>query len=71
MLEHGRAKALRKGADLLVVNEVGAGRGFGTPDNEVTVLDASGAVVGKAAGSKAQVADAVWDAVVGRLAADG
>lgn len=69
VLEHGRAKALRKGADLLVVNAVGGGRGFGTPDNEVTVLDADGAVVGKAAGSKAQVADAVWDAVVARLTA--
>lgn len=70
VVDHGRAKAIRKGADLLVVNAVGGGRGFGTPDNEVTILDASGSVVATAAGSKAQVADAVWDAVVARLAPD-
>lgn len=67
VLEHGRAKARRKGADLLVVNEVGDTRGFGTPDNDVTILDGSGEVVGKAHGSKDEVADAVWDAVVERL----
>jgi phosphopantothenoylcysteine decarboxylase/phosphopantothenate--cysteine ligase len=63
VLEHGRAKARRKGADLLVVNAVGAGRGFGTPDNDVTILDAGGETVATAAGSKAEVAHAVWDAV--------
>ncbi|NUU17680.1 bifunctional phosphopantothenoylcysteine decarboxylase/phosphopantothenate--cysteine ligase CoaBC [Cellulomonas humilata] len=67
VLEHGRAKALRKGADLLVVNAVGGGRGFGTEANDVTILDGSGAVVGTAAGSKDEVADAVWDAVVERV----
>ena len=64
VLEHGRAKAVRKGADLLVLNPVGEGRGFGTPDNEVTLLDRSGETVGRAAGSKDDVAHAVWDAVV-------
>lgn len=68
--DHGRAKAIRKGADLLVVNAVGDGRGFGTPDNDVTILDGTGTVIGTAAGSKAQVADAVWDAVVARLTPD-
>lgn len=63
VLEHGRAKARRKGADLLVVNAVGDGRGFGTADNAVTILDAHGAAVASAAGSKAVVAHAVWDAV--------
>lgn len=70
VLTHGRAKAIRKGADLLVVNAVGEGVGFGTPDNDVTVLDASGDVVAKAGGTKEQVADAVWDVVVARLAAE-
>lgn len=69
VLQHGRAKAIRKGADLLVVNAVGAGLGFGTADNEVTILDPAGEVVDRAAGSKARVAEAVWDAVVVRLAA--
>ncbi|CAN5118086.1 bifunctional phosphopantothenoylcysteine decarboxylase/phosphopantothenate--cysteine ligase CoaBC [soil metagenome] len=63
VLEHGRAKARRKGADLLVVNAVGDGRGFGTADNAVTILDARGEAVASAAGSKAAVAHAVWDAV--------
>ncbi|RPF21621.1 bifunctional phosphopantothenoylcysteine decarboxylase/phosphopantothenate--cysteine ligase CoaBC [Myceligenerans xiligouense] len=64
VLEHGRDKARRKGADLLVVNAVGAGQGFGTASNEVTVLDGAGEVVARAAGSKRVVADAVWDTVV-------
>ncbi|MBD5787525.1 bifunctional phosphopantothenoylcysteine decarboxylase/phosphopantothenate--cysteine ligase CoaBC [Cellulosimicrobium terreum] len=64
VLDHGRAKARRKGADLLVVNAVGGGRGFGTTTNDVTVLDGAGDVVARASGSKREVADAVWDVVV-------
>jgi phosphopantothenoylcysteine decarboxylase/phosphopantothenate--cysteine ligase len=64
VLEHGRAKARRKGADLIAVNAVGPGRGFGTDGNEVTLLDGAGDVVGQASGSKREVADALWDAVV-------
>ncbi|MFW2514299.1 bifunctional phosphopantothenoylcysteine decarboxylase/phosphopantothenate--cysteine ligase CoaBC [Demequina sp. SO4-13] len=67
VLEHGAAKARRKGADLLVVNEVGDGRGFGTVENSVTLLDSSGTPVGEASGSKLTVAGAVLDAVVERL----
>lgn len=67
VLDHGRAKARRKGADLLVVNAVGEGRGFGTEDNDVTVLDGAGEVVAKAQGSKDEVAHAVWDSVAGLL----
>ncbi|MPV38193.1 bifunctional phosphopantothenoylcysteine decarboxylase/phosphopantothenate synthase [Georgenia subflava] len=69
VLAHGRAKARRKGADLLAVNEVGTDRGFGDVPNEVTVLDADGAVVGQGSGSKADVADALLDAVAERLRA--
>jgi len=64
VLDHARAKARRKGADLLVVNPVGGGRGFGATTNEVTVLDRAGDVVTTAAGTKDEVAHAVWDAVV-------
>ncbi|WP_129339661.1 bifunctional phosphopantothenoylcysteine decarboxylase/phosphopantothenate--cysteine ligase CoaBC [Cellulomonas endophytica] len=71
VLDHGRAKARRKGAALLVLNEVGAGRGFGTSDNTVTLLDRTGEVVAGASGSKREVADAVLDAVVARLGPDG
>lgn len=67
VLEHARAKLARKGCDLLVVNEVGDGRAFGTADNTVVLLDRDGGqqTVGPAA--KEDVADAVWDAVL-RLA---
>lgn len=63
VLEHGRAKARRKGADLLAVNAVGDGLGFGTGVNDVTVLDARGETVAAVAGSKREVADGIWDAV--------
>ena len=71
ILNHGRAKARRKGADLLVVNAVGEGLGFGTADNDVVVLDGSGDEVARAAGSKDDVAHAVWDAIVPLLAPAG
>lgn len=64
VLDHGRAKARRKGADLLAVNAVGGGRGFGAEHNAVTVLDARGEVVATAEGSKDAVSDGLWDAVV-------
>ncbi|GED08673.1 bifunctional phosphopantothenoylcysteine decarboxylase/phosphopantothenate--cysteine ligase CoaBC [Cellulosimicrobium cellulans] len=69
VLDHGRAKARRKGADLLVVNAVGEGLGFGVDANDVTVVDGAGEVVATAGGTKRAVADAVWDAVAGRVAA--
>ncbi|MFC7406187.1 bifunctional phosphopantothenoylcysteine decarboxylase/phosphopantothenate--cysteine ligase CoaBC [Georgenia alba] len=68
-LEHGRAKARRKGADLLAVNQVGEDRGFGDVPNEVTVLDAAGEVVARAGGSKTEVADALWTLVAEQLVA--
>jgi len=63
VLDYGKAKALRKGADLLAVNEVGANKGFGTPTNEVWLLDKHGTVIGHEAGTKRQVADAILTAV--------
>ena len=67
VLANGRAKLAAKGADLLVVNEVGETRGFGTADNAATLLGADGSVVDVPLGSKDRLADAIWDAVVGRL----
>lgn len=67
VLEHGRAKLARKGCDLLVVNEVGEGRGFGTDDNTVVVLGADGTEQHVGPTSKDAVAHAVWAAVVARL----
>jgi phosphopantothenoylcysteine decarboxylase / phosphopantothenate---cysteine ligase len=63
VLEHGRRKARRKGADLLVVNPVGDGVGFGDVPNTVTMLDARGEQVGTASGSKLTVAHAILDKV--------
>ena len=63
VLEHGRDKARRKGADLLAVNHVGNGRGFGDVPNAVVILDATGAEVATAEGSKDDVAAGLWDAI--------
>jgi phosphopantothenoylcysteine decarboxylase/phosphopantothenate--cysteine ligase len=71
VLDHGRAKLARKGCDLLVVNEVGDGKAFGTADNAATVLSADGAVVEVPLGPKRVLADSVWDLVVDRLSAAG
>ena len=38
VLRHGREKLRRKGCDLLVVNEVGDGRGFAVDHNSAVVL---------------------------------
>jgi phosphopantothenoylcysteine decarboxylase/phosphopantothenate--cysteine ligase len=64
LLELARAKAARKGVDYLVVNRVGWNEGFATDRNAVIVLDAAGAIVGEAEGSKGSVADAILDVVV-------
>lgn len=64
LLERGRRKRRRKGVDLLAVNEVGWDKGFETPDNRLTILDATDEVVAQSAGTKRQVADALLDAVL-------
>jgi len=64
LLVRGRRKRDRKGVDLLAVNRVGDGHGFGAPENRVLLLDAAGSVVTDVAGSKRAVADAIWDAIV-------
>jgi phosphopantothenoylcysteine decarboxylase/phosphopantothenate--cysteine ligase len=66
LLDRGRRTAARKGTDLLAVNEVGWTRGFESADNAVTVIDAAGEVVAARRGSKRDVADALWDAVLAR-----
>ena len=66
----GRRKLERKGVDLLVVNDVTApGAGFDHDTNAVTVLDADGGSAEVPLTSKSEVADAVLDRVVARLAA--
>jgi phosphopantothenoylcysteine decarboxylase / phosphopantothenate---cysteine ligase len=65
--EAARAKLARKGCDLLVVNPVGNGLGFGTPDNEAVVYGADGTVTPIPRGPKQALADVVWDLVAARL----
>jgi phosphopantothenoylcysteine decarboxylase/phosphopantothenate--cysteine ligase len=72
--EQARAKLERKGCDLLVVNPVGNGLGFGTPDNEAVVYGTDGTVTPVSRGPKEALADVVWDLVAARLSespADG
>ncbi|WP_162492451.1 bifunctional phosphopantothenoylcysteine decarboxylase/phosphopantothenate--cysteine ligase CoaBC [Sphaerimonospora mesophila] len=67
VLANGRAKLARKGCDLLVVNQVGEGLAFGTPDNAAVVLSADGGTVEISRGPKEDLADVVWDLVAERL----
>jgi phosphopantothenoylcysteine decarboxylase/phosphopantothenate--cysteine ligase len=62
-----RAKLARKGCDLLVVNPVGNGLGFGTPDNEAVVFGTDGTVAQIPRGPKEALANVVWDLVVVNL----
>ena len=64
VLALGREKLLRKGCDLLVVNDVSGGRAFGRPDNEVSILGQDGSQVDVPRADKSDIADSVWDAVV-------
>ena len=63
LLALARAKAARKGGDLLVVNDVGGGRVFGRDDTTVRVLAAGGEVLAEVSGGKSGAADAVLDEV--------
>ncbi|MGH3319136.1 MAG: bifunctional phosphopantothenoylcysteine decarboxylase/phosphopantothenate--cysteine ligase CoaBC [Streptosporangiaceae bacterium] len=67
----GRTKLARKGCDLLVVNRVGEGLGFESPDNAAVVLAADGASREIALGPKEALADVVWDLVAERLPTRG
>lgn len=70
LLALGRRKAAAKGADVLVLNEVGWSRGIDQAENAVTLLDPAGTVLGEAAGGKAAVAAAIL-AALGELSPAG
>ncbi|MFH8517119.1 bifunctional phosphopantothenoylcysteine decarboxylase/phosphopantothenate--cysteine ligase CoaBC [Streptomyces gelaticus] len=67
VLANGREKLRRKGCDLLVVNEVGERRTFGSAENEAVVLAADGGETQVPYGPKEALADTVWDLVSSRL----
>jgi phosphopantothenoylcysteine decarboxylase/phosphopantothenate--cysteine ligase len=61
LLDIGRAKIVRKGADLLVLNTVGWSEGFATETNSIIVINSAGDIVSEATGSKASVATRILD----------
>jgi phosphopantothenoylcysteine decarboxylase/phosphopantothenate--cysteine ligase len=71
VLHHGRAKLVRKGVDLLVVNAVGDGLAFEQEDNQGWLLSAEGDEHPIPLGSKSRLAATVWDAVGPLLASCG
>jgi phosphopantothenoylcysteine decarboxylase/phosphopantothenate--cysteine ligase len=66
-LDAARAKLARKGCDLLVVNPVGDGLGFGSAENEAVVLAADGTSTPIPRQSKDALADLVLELVQARL----
>ncbi|MFE4873092.1 bifunctional phosphopantothenoylcysteine decarboxylase/phosphopantothenate--cysteine ligase CoaBC [Streptomyces sp. NPDC056682] len=71
VLANGRLKLARKGCDLLVVNEVGERKTFGSEENEAVVLGADGSETPVPYGPKEALADTVWDLVGQRFGQTG
>jgi phosphopantothenoylcysteine decarboxylase/phosphopantothenate--cysteine ligase len=67
LIGNGLAKLAAKGCDLLVVNRVGGGLAFGTPDNQAEILAADGGRISVPRGPKEALAEIVLDQVVARL----
>jgi phosphopantothenoylcysteine decarboxylase/phosphopantothenate--cysteine ligase len=63
VLANGRKKLARKGCDLLVVNEVGERKTFGSEENEAVLLGADGSEAPVPYGPKEVLSDTIWDAV--------
>ncbi len=63
LVEAGRAKLARKGADLLVLNDVSGSKVFGLSDTTVMIVDAGG-VLDEVTGTKSVAAHRILDAVV-------
>ncbi|SFT00121.1 bifunctional phosphopantothenoylcysteine decarboxylase/phosphopantothenate--cysteine ligase CoaBC [Streptomyces sp. NBC_01707] len=67
VLANGRKKLRRKGCDLLVVNEVGERKTFGSEENEAVVLAVDGGETPVPYGPKEGLADTIWDLVSARF----
>ncbi|MFD6228293.1 bifunctional phosphopantothenoylcysteine decarboxylase/phosphopantothenate--cysteine ligase CoaBC [Streptomyces sp. NPDC060232] len=67
VLDNGRAKLRRKGCDLLVVNEVGESRTFGSEENEAVILASDGSEIPVPYGPKEALAEVIWDQVTQRF----
>jgi phosphopantothenoylcysteine decarboxylase / phosphopantothenate---cysteine ligase len=66
-LTNARDKMVRKGADLVVLNDVGGGKAFGTDVNAAVVLDSGGRATTIEQTTKIELADEVLDLVVSAL----
>jgi phosphopantothenoylcysteine decarboxylase/phosphopantothenate--cysteine ligase len=64
---HAIAKLKAKGCDLLVLNEVGDGRGFEVGENAATILSPDSDAIDVPFGSKDELAAVILDVVVTRL----
>lgn len=62
--DRARAKAARKGVDLLAANAVGWTRGFESRENALLIVNGAGDVVARTAGTKDETAHALLDAIV-------
>lgn len=62
-LEYGKAKLARKGADLLMVNDVSGGKVFGQARNSGWLLSRDGGVATIEDGTKHEVAAQIWSAI--------
>lgn len=66
VIANARAKLVKKNADMIVANQVGEGRAFGTDDNQASLVTAGG-VLDLPAMSKRELAERILDAAVARL----
>ncbi|AOZ72627.1 hypothetical protein BK816_04375 [Boudabousia tangfeifanii] len=62
-LSLAREKVAKKRVDLLALNQVGSGKGFGNVENQLFFLDFNGQLLGQSQGSKATVSQALWQQV--------
>ena len=67
VLERGADKARRKAADLLAINAVGNGQGFGDVESQVVLVDREGQPVKTVSGSKVTIAAGIIDEVAQRI----
>ena len=63
IVAHARRKMAAKGADLMVANDVGEGKGFGTDTNAVHIIGPSGPVKDTGLLSKREVSRVIFDRI--------
>jgi phosphopantothenoylcysteine decarboxylase/phosphopantothenate--cysteine ligase len=63
ILAHARKKLAEKKADIMVANAVGEGEGFGTDDNAVRIIAASGPVLETGLLSKRELSRTIFDRI--------